>query len=166
MPTTREAEDFERLVVTQRPKLSRVLRRYQIPPEDAEDLVQETFLILWQKFDEVRHPEGWLLVTLRNRCIMYWRARRRSRTVGLPADFDQLSQLVHVEPDDVSTRRDLDRAFSRLPPRLASLLWLRRVVGSTRAQAADVTGYSVKSQKEAVDQAERRLHGLLESECR
>ena len=35
----------------------KVLTRFRIPPEDAEDLLQDAFLLLIKKGDEVRNPE-------------------------------------------------------------------------------------------------------------
>ena len=58
------------------PKLRRILFRYRIPARDADDLLQETLLVLVSKQESVRNPEAWLQATLSNRCVLYWRRRR------------------------------------------------------------------------------------------
>ena len=46
-----------------KPRLTALLVSYRIPPEDAEDLLQETFLCLVRQWDDVRHdvvyPDLW-----------------------------------------------------------------------------------------------------------
>ncbi|HEY4588533.1 MAG TPA: sigma factor, partial [Thermoanaerobaculia bacterium] len=44
-----------------RPRLRRLLRSYDIPPEDAEDLVQESILEALRKWDTIRQKDVWLL---------------------------------------------------------------------------------------------------------
>src|SRR5258708_39930402 len=55
--------------------IGRVLQRYRIPVEDAEDLIQTVLLLAVSKWSAIRDPEAWLIGTLQNRCILYWRGR-------------------------------------------------------------------------------------------
>src|SRR6185436_15444486 len=59
------------------PRLKRLLSAYRIPPEDAEDVLQQSMLALLYQWDRVRDPECWLLGTLKRHCLMYWRTNRR-----------------------------------------------------------------------------------------
>lgn len=59
------------------PEIERVLVRFRIPSEDAQELLDEVLLSLLTKRDRIRDPQRWLLRTLRNRCLLYWRVRRR-----------------------------------------------------------------------------------------
>lgn len=78
---------------TARPRLKEILRRHRIPPEDAEDLLQETFVITLAKWPEIQNKQAWLAATLRNRCLMYWRARRSPHALELTelADLELLA---------------------------------------------------------------------------
>jgi DNA-directed RNA polymerase specialized sigma24 family protein len=67
---------LEQILHNVEPKLKRVLWRHRIPLQDADDLLQETFLIMVSKSGSIRNPEAWLLATLANRCIIYWRKHR------------------------------------------------------------------------------------------
>ena len=71
-------ESLNTLLKTSRPRLERVLRNFEIPPEDAEDILQDAQLTLLYKWDKVRSPESWLIGTVKKKCIMYWRKRRGS----------------------------------------------------------------------------------------
>jgi RNA polymerase sigma factor (sigma-70 family) len=105
------------------PTLRRILFRYRIPARDADDLLQETFLVLVSKQESVRNTEAWLQATLSNRCVLYWR-RRRSRVSEL-VDRTILELLGDSEvPSDeaAAIRSDLDLLISRLPERCQGLL--------------------------------------------
>jgi len=86
---------LEEILVRTEPKLKRVLSRYRIPTQDAEDILQDTFLILISKLGTIRNPEAWLVGTLANRCIVYWR-RHRSRLFEL-VDSTILELLAQSE---------------------------------------------------------------------
>ena len=60
-----------------RPRLKSLFARYRIPPEDTEDILQQGLLALIYQWQNIRDPEAWLFGTLRNRCLIYWRERRR-----------------------------------------------------------------------------------------
>jgi RNA polymerase sigma factor (sigma-70 family) len=110
------------------PKLRRILFRYRIPTRDADDLLQETLLVLVSKQESVRNPEAWLQATLSNRCILYWR-RRRSRVSELVdrTILELLDDPAVPEEEAAAIRSDLDLLISRLPERCQ--LRLRRRYG-------------------------------------
>lgn len=105
------------------PKLRRILFRYRIPARDADDLLQETLLVLVSKQENVRNATAWLQVTLSNRCALYWR-RRRSRVTDL-VDRTLLELLgdPEISPDEAAAiRSDLEALISQMPGRCQPLL--------------------------------------------
>ena len=95
---------------------------------DAEDLVQETFLIGQQKLDQLRSPEaacGWLFAILRN-CFI--RSRKRSRPVSagsIELNIDNVpeetSQDEKMQDGEIDGER-LQKALNRLPPKHRTML--------------------------------------------
>jgi RNA polymerase sigma factor (sigma-70 family) len=127
-------------------KLKKVLSRYRIPAQDADDLLQDTFLIMVSKLGTIRNPEAWLVGTLSNRCIIYWR-RHRSRLLDL-VDSTILELLAEAEAppqEQADLRCDLDALLSCLPNRCRSVLRLRYGFGCTTAEVAEKTGYCKSS---------------------
>jgi RNA polymerase sigma factor (sigma-70 family) len=127
-------------------KLKRVLSRYRIPAQDAEDILQDTFLIMVSKLGTIRNPEAWLVGTLANRCIIYWR-RHRTRLVEL-VDSTILELLAEGEApaqEQSDIRTDLEAMLSCLPNRCRSVLRLRYGFGCTTAEVAEQTGYCKSS---------------------
>jgi RNA polymerase sigma factor (sigma-70 family) len=105
------------------PKLRRILFRYRIPARDADDLLQETFLVLVSKQESVRNPEAWLQATLSNRCVLYWRRRRGRVSELVDRTILELLSDPEVPADEAAAiRSDLDLLISRLPERCQPLL--------------------------------------------
>lgn len=59
------------------PEIERLLGRFRIPADDAQQLLDEILLTLLTKRERIRDPQRWLLRTMRTRCLLYWRDRRR-----------------------------------------------------------------------------------------
>lgn len=132
-PPHSEAPSLAEVLGRVGPKLRRILYRYRIPARDADDLLQETLIVLVSKQENVRNVEAWLQATLSNRCVLYWR-RRRSRVSDL-VDRTILELLgdPQVPSDEAAAiRSDLDLLISRLPGRCQPLL--RRRYGLIPAQ--------------------------------
>jgi RNA polymerase sigma-70 factor, ECF subfamily len=137
---------LEEILARAEPRLKRVLSRYRIPAQDADDLLQETFLIMVSKAGSIRNPDAWLVATLANRCIIYWR-KHRAKLWDL-VDTAILEMLADVEaPPQASAdlRYDLDSLLSNLPDRCRSLLRLRYGYGCSTAETAERMGYCKSS---------------------
>jgi RNA polymerase sigma factor (sigma-70 family) len=141
---------LEEILIRVEPRLRRILSRYRIPAQDAEDLLQETFLIMVSKVETIRNPEAWLLGTLANRCILYWR-KYRGRLWDL-VDTTILEMLTDAEAPSQERwdlRSDLDTLLSNLPDRCRSVLRLRYGLGCSTAEAAERMGYCQSSIRKA-----------------
>jgi len=78
-----DSNSWQRLVELYAPLLHSWLRRYDVQPSDADDLVQEVLLTVSTElpsFDHSGRPgafRSWLRITLVNRLRNFWRARGR-----------------------------------------------------------------------------------------
>lgn len=99
------------------PKMARILARYRIPVDDAEGIVEELFSTLQLKRELISQPERWLLSSLQNRCLLYWRNQReqlcRSLDAGLLSVF--AGDDVPVSEKE-SVRSRLGALAARLSP--------------------------------------------------
>lgn len=161
VPPPAEEFSYEEILQRVEPKLKRVLYRYKIPAQDAEDLLQETFLIMVSKAGSIRNAEAWILATLSNRCVIYWR-KHRSRLWDL-VDTTILELLAPGETpaqEKADLRFDLDVLLARLPDRCRSVLRLRYGLGCSTAEAAERTGYC----KSSIRKVTRRCLSALTQE--
>jgi RNA polymerase sigma-70 factor (ECF subfamily) len=128
------------------PQMARLLLRFQIPRQDAEDLVQDALLALVTKASMINNREAWLLGTLRNRCLLYWRSRRRQFWEAM--DETLLAEIAggaDVNQTACAARQDLRSAIGKLPKRCRSILRLRYGLDCDNAEVAERLGYQQSS---------------------
>jgi RNA polymerase sigma-70 factor (ECF subfamily) len=142
--------------------------------DDAEDVVQETFLRAWnrrQDFDGREHFRAWLYRIATNACIdaLRKRARQPVRAQSF-ADVPWLQPypdpLLDEATDDVVTQREtIELAFvaalQSLPPRQRAALIARDVLGWPAIETAVHLGTSVAAANSAVQRARAALQERL-----
>jgi len=137
---------LEEILARTAPRLKKVLSRYRIPAQDADDLLQETFLILITKAGSIRNPDAWLIATLANRCIIYWRKHRNKLWDLVDSAILELLADVEAPPQErADLRHDLDSLLLGLPERCRSVLRLRYGFGCSTAETAEKMGYCKSS---------------------
>jgi RNA polymerase sigma factor (sigma-70 family) len=135
------------------PRLRKVLSAFHIPPEDADDVVQDTVMQFIRKRSQIRTPEQWFAGALRNQSRMYWRTRSRRRTVAVDqAVLDVMAGGAEPDAERAALRHGLARWIALLPPNCRELLRLRYGLGLDDAEVAEETGYRPSS----VDKVTRR----------
>src|SRR4029453_4810245 len=141
-----DTDALRRLLESVEPDMARVLIRFRVPPQDADDLIQDTLLALITRAEGIQNPQAWLLGTLRNRCFLYWRSRRRQLWEAI--DGTLLAELAGGEDPDQNScdlRNDLRSAIGRLPRRCRSVLQLRYGLDCDSAEVAERLGYRTSS---------------------
>jgi len=102
------------------------LRKYRIPAEDAQDLVQDAVLALLERREQITQPEHWLLATVRLKCCRYWRSRRRRLLWAIDeALLAEVRDPAAPAQERMALTQDLDRVLRRSTERCQQLLRLR-----------------------------------------
>ncbi|MFL5822022.1 MAG: RNA polymerase sigma factor [Solirubrobacteraceae bacterium] len=107
--------------------------------EEAEDLVQETFVRVLRKPRFLRSDDdlGYLLRTLRNTFLSQRRmAARRPRTAPLPDELDLIEDPAAVQAESGIQSSELYAAISALPDDFRDALLAVDVVGLSYGEAA------------------------------
>jgi RNA polymerase sigma factor (sigma-70 family) len=129
-----------------RPRLKSVFARYRIPPEDAEDLLQQALLAFCRHAGEVRDPGAWLAGVLRHKCLLYWRDRRRKVYEAVDdAVLEWIAEPQAPAQQAADLRCDLANIIDRLPRRCRALLKLRYGLGYEAPELAERLGYRPSS---------------------
>lgn len=84
------------------------LRRYHLPKEEAEDIVQQAWLLFLEKRSEVKSPGPWLAGTVSNLCRQNIQKVLRGRTVPLGDDECDVADIERDGIDDIAVRQMLD----------------------------------------------------------
>jgi len=136
----------ETLLVGLQPKMERILWHYRIPPQDAEDLVQEILISFVRRFDRVQNNEAWLVSALKYQCLLYW--RRRRKRLYQAVDSALLDALAEPQPSPAQRydqAHDLANLLPKIPPRCRKVLELRYGLGMTPKELASKLGYQHSS---------------------
>jgi RNA polymerase sigma factor (sigma-70 family) len=142
----RDEVELELFLHQVRPRLKSLFARFRVPPQDTEDILQQALLALIYQLKSVRDPEAWLLGTLKNRCRLYWRDRRRKLYEVMDAAvLDWVAEPSAPEQEHADLVRDLSTVIGRLPERCRSVLMLRYRLGYDSAEIAERLGYSPTS---------------------
>lgn len=113
---TRNRDAFVRLFEHFAPRVKSFLMKAGLPPDQADELAQETMLTVWHRaeaYDPAQAGAGtWIFTIARNKRIDF--LRRRSPVVA--ADGDAIAPLVADEgaerPDDAVARSQEDQALA------------------------------------------------------
>ena len=133
-------------------------------PADAEDVLQETFLKLFQKLNQFRGDSpfwGWLRKIAINTALTKLR-----QEVNGPSALDGVfirKSAVHesVHNSDPADAIDLDSKLSRLPAVTRTVLWLHTVEGYTHAEIAEMMGKTESFSKSQLSRAYEKLRKWL-----
>lgn len=139
------------------PTLTRYAWAIASSRQDVEEIVQDTFLTLWQRADGLQLPTGtllpWLLVVCRNHARNA--GRRTAKNTGdelpgelaAPVDATEAAEQLRWVRDEIAALSDTDR-------RICELCLLQ---GYSYAEAAQLLGLSVGAVTQRVSRSRRRL---------
>jgi RNA polymerase sigma factor (sigma-70 family) len=133
-------------------------------PEDAADVVSETFLTAWRRLDAVPAEEArlWLYGTARRVLANQRRGRNRRRQLGerLRADLRQTALAAREHEGRLG---EIATSFARLPSHDRELIALAAWEGLGAAELARVIGCSENAARIRLHRARRRLSGYLDA---
>lgn len=156
---TRKAEGLSTLISSYGPALMTFVGRIVTIQEDAEDVVQETFVSAYKHLEEY-DPERASMKTWLHR-IAYHEAlyllRRRKRMVQIPLDVDE---DIPGELPDATTAEQLDEAILRLTPEEQMLLQLYYFDQRPLKEIAYITGAAANSLEREVSRLSSQLHRI------
>jgi RNA polymerase sigma-70 factor, ECF subfamily len=160
-----DVEAFAVLVGRYRDRLARYATRLLGNVEDAEEVVQDTFVRAYRAIGRCEDPErfgSWLFSILINRCrTAGGRSTRRQRTVT----SDEAAVLAaSVEPsvDRSAWREEIERALERLDEDQREAFLLKHVEELSYEEISEMTGVGISALKMRVKRACDRMRVLLQ----
>lgn len=143
---------YERSVYT-------LARRLTKTPEDAEDVLQETFLEVVKSIGAYRgdgHLWGWVRQIAASKALM----KIRRETVRAADEFDETTS-AGTPAAAVGTNLDLERALETLTETGRAVVWMHDVEGYTHEEIAEMMGKTVSFSKSQLARSHARLRKLL-----
>ena len=129
--------------------------------QDADDIVQDTYLVMWEKFDEYREGTSfyaWACKIAYFKILQRRTQSQRGPTLFAPEVLQQLSEEAVVRTDVSEAERELlDRCVDKLPPSDLDLINYRYVREYTREKIAQLLNWSVNTVSKAMSRIRRTL---------
>jgi RNA polymerase sigma-70 factor (ECF subfamily) len=111
--------------------------------EDAEDLVQETYVKVLAKTRFLRNDDdlGYLLMVMRNTFYSRHRsAQRRPQTAAMPEDYEPADPRPEMRPEEAFAAHEVFEVIAGLPPDFRDALVAVDVAGLSYREAAKLLG--------------------------
>lgn len=153
-----EVPSFEAFFEAEHGRLLRALYLVTGNAEEAEELMQDAFVAVWERWDRVRtmdEPTGYLFRTAMNRYRSRLRrtARATRRAVGAAEGGDAFAAAE--ERDAVA------RALARLPERQRAAIVLTELLGYDSSEAGRILGVKDVTVRSLASQARASLRRAL-----
>jgi RNA polymerase sigma factor (sigma-70 family) len=129
--------------------------------EDAEDVLQETFLEVYRSIHRYRGDGSlwaWVRTIASSKALMRLRRNRYRDTDELHDD------MAPPRREDVGLRMDLEAALERLPEVSRAVVWLHDVEGYTHDEIARMMDRTVSFSKSQLARAHARMRRWLGEE--
>ena len=137
-------------------------RRY-VGPDDAEDVVQRTFLDVWRsagRYDRRQRFTSWLFTIAHHRAVDVLRSRRH-----VPVDLDAVREMRGEDGRETLERyadaADVRWAMTRLPEHERRVVELAYFHELTQREIADHLGLALGTVKAQASRGTRRLGDIL-----
>lgn len=170
-----DAEAFSQLVDRYERKIYRLAKHITQNDEDAEDVLQETFLKAYSHLDSFEGQSKfytWIVRIAVNESLMKLRKRKSDRTVSLDEPQDTGEETVQREiavwdedPEIKYSREELreilDGAVNSLKPSFRTVFVLRDIEELSTEETAEALGISIPAVKSRLLRARLQLREKL-----
>lgn len=137
-------EAFKTKVLPVKDKLYRFALKLVKSEPEAQDIVQEVLIKVWDKrneMDEVENMEAWCMRVTRNLSLDKLKSKHASKTSGMEEDFE-ISQGEKVTPyrstEMKDTMENIGNLISSLPDKQKQVIQLRDVEGFSYKEIGDI----------------------------
>lgn len=155
-----DAASFKKMFLPYHRKLYGVAFRLLENEDDAEDLLQEAYMKLWDKRDAlgmVDNPEAFCVTLVRNMCLDLLRSGRYSWS---RQRVELTDALPLAAPDNTAARDDVQvvrKLIDGLPPQQRQVVCLRDVQGCPYEEIENVTGLSAVNIRVLLSRARKKI---------
>lgn len=172
--SSQHSGQFEAIYLTHYSRMKRFATEYLICEEDAENIVQDVFLELWeQQFVLMSHTRlfAWLFTTTKNRCLDLLRHKtvirkgaekiRDEYNIGLQMKLQSLEAFddkIFSEPDIESV---VQKAIDSLPEKCREIFVMNKIEGKKQKAIAAELNISLHTVESQMGIAHRKLKEAL-----
>lgn len=161
---------FEKIYKLYYPKMFAFAKNYIQANEDAENVVQDVFVVLWEKKDELELSctlTTYLFTLVKNRCLNYLRHKLIEEEFNtqmkeeLGFKLYALESLEYSYPSEKELQAVIQRALDALPERCREVFIKSRIEGLKYKEISEELGISVNTVENHIVIALKKLRVAL-----
>ncbi len=158
--------DFEKTYKLYYPKMVAFAKNYISAREDVENIVQDVFVVLWKKKDELELScmlTTYLFTLVRNKCLNFLRHKLIEEEYNLQMKEEvgfklyALESLEYTYYSEDELQEAVQRALSKLPERCREVFVKSRIDGLKYKEIAEELGISVNTVENQIVTALKKL---------
>lgn len=155
------------------PRLKGYCKLFISDDNKVEDLIQETFIALWERRDSIKTDqsvESYLFVILRNNCLNFLRKEKLENTT-FSIDMEEVSELQYLYQIDFLGKEEksleeqlvesFQEAVEELPDKMKQVFKLCKIDGRKQKEVADEIGISLKMVEKHIAKAKEQIREKL-----
>lgn len=126
--------------------------------DDAEDIVEETFMKAWQAIScgtEIENFNSYIYRSVRNECVSFLRRKKELE------DIDSIPEICEEIIDTSFRDAQIWKAIDELPEKCRDVFLMSKRDGFSNAEIAEELGISIKTVKNQMTKAFARLRESL-----
>ena len=155
---------FNRLMTDLRPKMFRFALAYTKRSDEAEDVVQDVGIKLWERREElaaVQSVEAYAMGAVRNRCMDYARSPH-SRSGELIETIDAVhEQTPYKKLEQADMAAYVRRLVDKLPEQQQMVIRLRDIEGLEMEEIAEILGMNGNTVRANLSRARQKIRDEL-----
>ncbi len=155
------ARDFKTSILPVSKKLLRFATLFLKNEDEAKDAVQDVFLKLWQKKDElekIENVEAYAMQMTRNRCLDVIRA---NKTIPISAETDRKmkedSVNVHLQIEYSESANQIKNLIDRLPDLQRTVMYMRDIEQLSFNEIAETTELQINAIRVNLSRARKKV---------
>jgi RNA polymerase sigma factor (sigma-70 family) len=165
-PTTRR-NAFSQVILLYQKKTYNIIRKMVINHDDADDLVQEVFVKVWNHIEDFKGGSQlftWIYRIATNESLTFLRKRKRFQLFSSNDNEDLANMLVaetHSDGEEIQLK--LQKAILQLPDKQRLVFNMKYFEELSYEEMAEITETSVGSLKASYHHATKKIEEFLQS---
>lgn len=144
-------------------KMFRIAYRLLEDNNDAEDIVQEAYIKLWNKRDELNHienTESYCVVVLRNLCLDFLRTRNKHRMQSTEEVTIQEEKSLIDELENTDEISYIKTIIDQLPEQQRQIVKLRHFDEYSNEEIEEIMGLTSVNTRVLLSRARKKIKEL------
>ena len=159
-----ELNDFKSTVIPFKNIMYRLAKRLMKNAEDAEDIVQEAFLKLWVKRNDLNaggNLQALSMITVKNLCLDKLKASYRKVLKLDNEDIQHDYSTPHIQLEEKDIKNKINDIIENLPEQQKMIIHLRDIEGMTNEEISNIMQMNIGTVKVSLSRARKKLKDEL-----